>query len=203
MCAKFHDDIMAVINAVRGSFVQAEQVYLYGSCYKFHEILVAAFPHLEVIPYYNVDHVISLIGKRFYDITGEVTDTEKYMDLREEPRSLEFYKGPNKFDFKDPSRLRTWLNFDIKSEADQNALILFHRSITDERLKLENEGYPFTDIDGRTVHEGSRVKVFNIHGDNRWEEAEVKERYFCKYLDTGLWWMWLTDVDLNNKLTVI
>lgn len=203
MCAKFHNDIIGLIDAVRNSFSQAREVYLYGSCYKFHEILAKAFPHLSVVPYYNVDHVISKIGKRFYDITGEVTDVENFQDLREEPNSLEFYQGPNKFDFKDPSRIHTWLNLDPSLKSDINPILTFHRYTSDLRLRVERRGYPFVDVQCQRVREGNTVKLWALHGKEEWVNAEVKARHYCLYLDTGLSWLWLTDVSMENKLTVV
>lgn len=58
------------IQTIRESFKGSEIVYTQGSCYKFYKILKQVFP--EAKAYYNSDHVLTEIGGRFYDITGEV-----------------------------------------------------------------------------------------------------------------------------------
>lgn len=61
-----------IINSLRESDKYIEMIYLQGGCYKFHLFLKKLFT--EAIPYINTkgDHVITRIGGRFYDITGEV-----------------------------------------------------------------------------------------------------------------------------------
>lgn len=39
-------------------------------CYAFHKLLKTQFP--EALPYYNSNHVISLIGDKYYDLEGLV-----------------------------------------------------------------------------------------------------------------------------------
>lgn len=46
-------------------------MYTHGSCYQFHLILKCLFP--DALPYYNLDHIITRIGDKYYDITGEVS----------------------------------------------------------------------------------------------------------------------------------
>lgn len=94
-----HVSILQFCKVIRESFAHAEFVYTHGSCYKFHEILKAKFE--DAIPYYNVDHVISRIGNRFYDVTGEVRG-EGFTPLEVEVNSLKFYQGDNKADIADP-----------------------------------------------------------------------------------------------------
>lgn len=62
--------IESFIATVRDSFIGAQQVYTEGSCYHFHLILKEVFPEAE--PYYDLDHIITKIDGKFYDITGEV-----------------------------------------------------------------------------------------------------------------------------------
>lgn len=57
-----------------------EQVFLNGSCLNFFLILRAVFPGAK--PFYNIDHIITKIGDRYYDITGEVKCTPDYMPYR-------------------------------------------------------------------------------------------------------------------------
>ena len=59
-----------VISKIRDSFIGAQQVYTEGSCYHFYLILHSIFPEAE--PWYDADHVITKIGGKFYDITGEI-----------------------------------------------------------------------------------------------------------------------------------
>lgn len=67
-----------LIKAIRESFIGAEQVYTQGSCFWFFKILKVVFPEAE--PYWSETnkHLISKIGKKFYDITGEVFPDKTY-----------------------------------------------------------------------------------------------------------------------------
>lgn len=58
------------IARVRDSFIGSQQVYTEGSCYHFYLILKEVFPNAK--PYFNEDHIVTKIGNKFYDITGEV-----------------------------------------------------------------------------------------------------------------------------------
>ena len=62
--------ILSFIRTIRNSFGGADYVYTKGSCYQFYKILKQVFP--EAKAYYNINHVITKIGSKFYDITGEV-----------------------------------------------------------------------------------------------------------------------------------
>jgi hypothetical protein len=53
-----------------------------GGCYKFHLWLQERLSNAYWVNsegYYNSDHVITKVGERYYDINGEVTDTEGYL----------------------------------------------------------------------------------------------------------------------------
>lgn len=63
-------NILSFIKTIRDSFEGSELIYTHGSCFKFYLILEKVFPSAE--PFYDEDHVITKIGNRFYDITGEV-----------------------------------------------------------------------------------------------------------------------------------
>lgn len=78
-----HRRILKFIKSVRESIAGAGAVYIYthGSCYQFHLMLKSVLP--EAIPYYNSNHVITRIGERFYDITGEVKDTTDFLNMQE------------------------------------------------------------------------------------------------------------------------
>ena len=66
-----HTKVESFISRLRDSFVGSQQVYTQGSCYHLYLILKEVFP--EALPYYDGDHVITKIGDRYYDITGEVS----------------------------------------------------------------------------------------------------------------------------------
>lgn len=51
-----------------------------GGCYKFHLILKHIF---NGEGYYNGEHIITKIGDYYWDIDGEVTDTEGYLNIIE------------------------------------------------------------------------------------------------------------------------
>lgn len=63
-------DILDVIKSIRESFYGSTVVYTNGSCYHFFNILKTIFPN--AIAYYKNDHIVTKIGNKFYDITGEV-----------------------------------------------------------------------------------------------------------------------------------
>ena len=70
-------NVEKVISAIRDSFIGSQQVYTEGSCYHFYLILKSIFPEAEA--WYNSYHVITKIGDKFYDITGEVNmESEAY-----------------------------------------------------------------------------------------------------------------------------
>lgn len=50
-----------------------------GGCFRVHMLLADRFP--GATPWTNVDHVITKIGHRFYDIRGVVTDTKGYVPM--------------------------------------------------------------------------------------------------------------------------
>jgi hypothetical protein len=66
-----HNKILHFISTIRESFIGSEIVYTRGSCYYFFSILSAVFDTAEC--YYDLDHIISKIENKYYDITGEVT----------------------------------------------------------------------------------------------------------------------------------
>lgn len=66
-CAPNVEEFIATI---RDSFIGSQEVYTKGSCYHFYLILKKVFPSAEA--YYNINHVITKIDSKYYDITGEV-----------------------------------------------------------------------------------------------------------------------------------
>lgn len=87
-----HDGIISFVRSVRESFPDAVEVYTNGSCYRFYEILKNVYP--TAVPYYNIvaGHVISKIGSRYYDITGEVSP-EGYFPMKNEPNIFNSARG--------------------------------------------------------------------------------------------------------------
>lgn len=67
-----------IIEAIRNSFIGAQQVYTNGSCVMFYFILKSIFP--KALPYWSADakHMITKIGNKYYDINGEVKDVKGY-----------------------------------------------------------------------------------------------------------------------------
>lgn len=65
-----HEMILNYISVIRNSFIGSEEVYCYGSCYQFYKILKYQFPSANA--YYDMNHIITEIGGKYYDITGEV-----------------------------------------------------------------------------------------------------------------------------------
>lgn len=70
------EQVLKFIETIRESFSDAVKVYTSGSCYKFYLILKEVFP--EAICYYDISHVITRIGDNYYDITGEVENTNHF-----------------------------------------------------------------------------------------------------------------------------
>lgn len=68
-----HEKVLEFIKTIRESFIGADIVYTEGSCYPFYTILKSVFP--GAIAYFDLNHVITKIDGKYYDITGEVTNT--------------------------------------------------------------------------------------------------------------------------------
>lgn len=79
------DKILSFIASIRNSFEGSERVYTNGSCYQFYKILKQVFPDAEA--YYDSYHVITEIGGRYYDITGEVERTRHLLMSEHYPNS--------------------------------------------------------------------------------------------------------------------
>jgi hypothetical protein len=76
------DKVEKFISVIRDSFIGSQQVYTEGSCYHFFLILKEVFPEAEA--YYDLDHIITKIDGKFYDITGEVKESygmNKYVEI--------------------------------------------------------------------------------------------------------------------------
>lgn len=93
-----HHIILDFIRLIRESHSSMVDIFTKGSCLNFSLILSNKFE--EVIMYYNSDHIISKIGSKYYDITGEVSGEGGYLDINEvhSPKTLqklfkEMYNG--------------------------------------------------------------------------------------------------------------
>ena len=65
-----HAQVLLFLFSLRELHPELEHQCLHGSCFRLHQLLALVFPGAE--PWYDHDHVITLIGGRFYDIRGEV-----------------------------------------------------------------------------------------------------------------------------------
>lgn len=59
-----------VIGCIRNAAPFMDMVFLHGSCWRFYLILKSVWAEAE--PWSNGQHIITRIGKSFYDITGKV-----------------------------------------------------------------------------------------------------------------------------------
>lgn len=93
---------LALIEAIRDSAPYMEVMYTNGSCWRFYKILKVVFP--EAQPYYVYDHsashVVTKIGNKFYDITGEVNYGHRCLPFDEK-----HYPGCTKY------REKRWCKF--------------------------------------------------------------------------------------------
>jgi hypothetical protein len=74
---------LVFINLLRNSDNYIKTIYLNGGCYQFHLILKTLYP--KAVPYVvgyrpnsRMDHVITKIDNKYYDITGEVDKSKFY-----------------------------------------------------------------------------------------------------------------------------
>lgn len=96
-----HQRILNFISLVRDSHPEMVNIFTLGSCLNFFCILHAVYP--EAQPYFNIDHIITKIDGRYYDITGTVnikgttyrpyTEKEFYPKRRMSRSFGRMYKG--------------------------------------------------------------------------------------------------------------
>jgi len=67
-----HRKILNLISEIRYSHEDMIEIYTRGSCLNFHIILRTIFP--RAVPWFNIDHIITEIDGKFYDITGSVSN---------------------------------------------------------------------------------------------------------------------------------
>lgn len=64
-------EVLDFIALIRNSAPDLQaKIFSEGACYQFYLILKAMYP--QAVPYHDMNHVITMIDGRFYDITGEV-----------------------------------------------------------------------------------------------------------------------------------
>jgi len=69
----------AYLNLLKEGIPNAVSLFLYGGCYKLYKIL--KFVYSDAVAYYDGNHVITKIGDKFYDITGEVKPNERHLPV--------------------------------------------------------------------------------------------------------------------------
>lgn len=76
---------LKLIEAIRNSTPYMHVIYTHGSCWKFYEILKTVYPDAK--PYYRHDHggghIITKIGRKYYDINGEVANKYQFLPFDE------------------------------------------------------------------------------------------------------------------------
>lgn len=72
-----HRKILNPIENIRDSHSSMTDIFLFGSCFNFYLILKSFYP--AAIPYYNSDHIITRIGRKYYDITDVILDYKDYL----------------------------------------------------------------------------------------------------------------------------
>lgn len=76
-------DVESFISKIRDSFIGSQQVYTEGSCYHFYLILKEVFS--DAVAYWDGGHIISKIGDKYYDITGEVAKPNDSSEFKQVP----------------------------------------------------------------------------------------------------------------------
>lgn len=79
-------NVLDFITTIRESFDESTKVYIHGGCYHFYKILKCVFP--SAVAYYDMDHIITKIGDKYYDINGEYTNLKNYLPLADCSNSL-------------------------------------------------------------------------------------------------------------------
>lgn len=71
-----HRQILKQIRRIRESHPEMVKIFTQGSCLHFFLILRSFYPQAEA--WLDSDHVVTKIGDRMYDITGEVKEGEYF-----------------------------------------------------------------------------------------------------------------------------
>ena len=68
---------------------QVTRTFTNGYCYWFAFILHTRFPDSEIVYYSAGNHFACKIGKRIFDITGDITDQNHFFESWEEYQKIE------------------------------------------------------------------------------------------------------------------
>ncbi len=80
-----HGQILYFISLIRESAPQLQKkIFTNGACYQFYFILKEKFP--DAVPFYDMNHVITRIGSKYYDINGEYADAGRHAVLEQTPK---------------------------------------------------------------------------------------------------------------------
>ena len=92
--------ILNTISAIRRSHSHMVNIFSKGSCMNFFDILHSIYPESEA--YFNVDHVITKIDNKYYDITGVVSGKgySPYTSYYNKSRTSRSYSKMNKNEYK-------------------------------------------------------------------------------------------------------
>lgn len=79
-----HSKILELITEINNSNAVMRDIFLHGSCFNFYHILKVVFDESKAYYSQEIGHVITKIGDKYYDITGEVTfENELYVPIGE------------------------------------------------------------------------------------------------------------------------
>lgn len=78
MQSEEHKKILSLIKEIRNSHSAMIRIFSCGSCLNLFCILQVVYPEAEA--YFNIDHIVTKINGRYYDIRGELSRSyiEKY-----------------------------------------------------------------------------------------------------------------------------
>lgn len=80
-----HQKIIQLITEISNSNPIMQDIFLSGSCCNFYFILKSVFPEAKAL--FNIDHIITKINNKHYDITGCINKNEviknKYIPIDE------------------------------------------------------------------------------------------------------------------------
>ena len=68
---------------------QVTRTFTNGYCYWFAFILHNRFPDSEIVYYHAGNHFACRIGKRIFDVTGDITDQHHFFESWEEFQKIE------------------------------------------------------------------------------------------------------------------
>ena len=72
------DEVIEFISLIRNSCPELQtKIFTEGACFQFYLILRNRFPQARA--YYDMNHVVTKIDDKFYDITGEVSGHNHYI----------------------------------------------------------------------------------------------------------------------------